>query len=139
MNHKIKAATFIAVAAALSIHTPAALSAPLPQKVGQCSKTFIVGFSYRLEEQDKSGKWVPVKGSGTTIDYTNGGRQVSYDVLPAIFASKRGDPVMLCLKSIPDCRHAPPGDVRGKIYGAKNLRTGKTWILPDSQHFCGGA
>lgn len=129
MNHKTKAATFIAVAAALSIHTPAALSAPLPQKVGQCSKTFVYSVTWRLD----------YPGTGTAINYTNRGRQVSYDVLPAIFASKRGDPVMLCLKSIPDCRHAPPGDVRGRIYGAKNLRTGKTWVLPDSQHFCGGA
>ena len=31
------------------------------------------------------------------------------------------------------------GDQRGRIYQARNLRTGGTWTLPDSQHSCGGA
>jgi hypothetical protein len=50
---------------------------------------------------------------------------------------RSGDKVKLCLVSLPeDC---PPGDDRGKIYRATNLRTGESWEAPDSQHSCGGA
>ena len=56
---------------------------------------------------------------------------------PAIARSRPGDPIRLCLVSIP--KHCPPGDDRGRFYKATNLRTGKSWTLPDSEHMCGGA
>ena len=63
--------------------------------------------------------------------------QVSYDEVPDIARSRPGDPIRLCLVSIP--KHCPPGDDRGRFYKATNLRTGKSWTLPDSEHMCGGA
>jgi hypothetical protein len=45
--------------------------------------------------------------------------------------------VRMCLVSLPqDC---PKGDERGKIYRTRNLRTKKSWKLPDAEHSCGGA
>jgi hypothetical protein len=41
------------------------------------------------------------------------------------------------LVSIP--RHCPKGDNRGRVYRTTNLRTHKSWKLPDSEHMCGGA
>jgi hypothetical protein len=100
---------------------------PLPTEVGACSETTIADIGYRLGDPD----------TGSAISYANGGGQVSYDTIPEIHRSRIGDAVKLCLVSLPeDC---PPGDDRGKIYSATNLRTGETWEAPDSQHSCGGA
>jgi hypothetical protein len=99
----------------------------LPTEIGACSETTIEDIGYRLGDPD----------SGSAISYANGGGQVSYDTIPEIHRSRVGDPVRLCLVSIPeDC---PPGDDRGKVYSATNLRTGDSWEAPDSQHSCGGA
>jgi hypothetical protein len=99
----------------------------LPTEIGACSETTIEDIGYRLGDPD----------SGSAISYPNGGGQVSYDTIPEIHRSRVGDPVRLCLVSIPeDC---PPGDDRGKVYSATNLRTGESWEAPDSQHSCGGA
>jgi hypothetical protein len=99
----------------------------LPTQIGECSQTTIEDIGYRLGDPD----------SGSAISYANGGVQVSYDTIPEIHRSQIGDPVRLCLVSVPeDC---PPGDDRGKVYSATNLRTGESWEAPDSQHSCGGA
>lgn len=99
----------------------------LPTEIGACSETTIEDIGYRLGDPD----------SGSAISYANGGGQVSYDTIPEIHRSRVGDPVRLCLVSIPeDC---PPGDDRGKVYSATNFRTGDSWEAPDSQHSCGGA
>lgn len=99
----------------------------LPTEIGACSETTIEDIGYRLGDPD----------SGSAISYANGGGQVSYDTIPEIHRSRVGDPVRPCLVSIPeDC---PPGDDRGKVYSATNLRTGESWEAPDSQHSCGGA
>ena len=99
----------------------------LPTEIGACSEATIEDIGYRLGDSD----------SGSAISYANGGGQVSYDAIPEIHRSRVGDPVRLCLVSIPeDC---PPGDDRGKVYSATNLRTGESWEAPDSQHSCGGA
>jgi hypothetical protein len=99
----------------------------LPTEIGACSETTIEDIGYRLGDPD----------SGSAISYANGGGQVSYDTIPEIHRSRVGDPVRLCLVSLPeDC---PPGDDRGKVYSATNLRTGESWEAPDSQHSCGGA
>ncbi len=52
-------------------------------------------------------------------------------------ALRAGDPVEMCLVSIP--RDCPVGDDRGREYRTTNLRTRKSWRLPDSEHSCGGA
>lgn len=109
-------------------------AAPPPTKVGQCSNTFVSKVMTRL--QDAVTK-KPILGSGTSIEFTNGIYLVSYDTVPEAESSKPRDPVKLCLISIP--KNCPPGDNRGKVYTATNLRTKKTFTLPDSQHSCGGA
>ena len=121
-----------ALIVALATAAPA-LAASLPAHVGQCATTTIKIVGTRLE--DGAGK--PVVGSGSAVIFVNGGSQVSYEEVAAIDRSRPGDPVRLCLVSIP--KHCPPGDDRGRFYKATNLRTGKSWTLPDSEHMCGGA
>ena len=100
--------------------------APL-RRPGQCVETHISEIGFRLGTPE----------SGTFISYANDIYGVSYDSIRGIRRSRVGDPVWLCLTSIP--RGCPKGDNRGKIYSAQNLRTGARWELPDSQHMCGGA
>ena len=75
--------------------------------------------------------------SGSAVTYANRGGQVSYSYIEAIAQSHIGDAVLLCLVSLP--QNCPPGDDRGKVYSATNLRTNNSWTLPDAQHMCGGA
>ena len=117
----------IALVAVLAGGGEQARAEALPTEIGACSETTIEDIGYRLGDPD----------SGSAISYANGGGQVSYDTIPEIHRSRVGDPVRLCLVSLPeDC---PPGDDRGKVYSATNLRTGESWEAPDSQHSCGGA
>jgi hypothetical protein len=102
-------------------------AAALPPTIGECSETAIKEISHRLENPD----------SGSVVQYANGLIQISYDVIAAVHRSHVGDKVKVCLVSIPT--ECPPGDDRGKIYRATNLRTGESWEAPDSQHSCGGA
>lgn len=103
---------------------------PLPYVVGACSRTNITWIGSRLMGDDTFD-------TGTSVRYANGGIQVSYDYEAPLIASQPGDPVELCLRFIPqDC---PPGDMRGRIYETRNLRTGGVWVMPDAQHRCGGA
>ena len=101
------------------------------RQVGQCETTRIDFIGPRLEQVEGE------EPQGTTVDFANGVSQVSYDREPAVLKSRKGDPVHVCLVSIP--RNCPRGDDRGKIYSAINLRTHAQWKLPDSSHRCGGA
>ncbi|HLW91699.1 MAG TPA: hypothetical protein VKS78_10400 [Roseiarcus sp.] len=121
----MRAALSLALVCAVVV---AAKADPLPVKVGQCSITKIKVVETRLEG---------APDSGSAVEYVNGGAQVSYDTVLAITHSRKGDVVQLCLTELP--KNCPPGDNRGKIYSAKNMRTGGTWELPDSEHSCGGA
>jgi len=121
------------------IHLPAWMSAntavdasgnQMPARVGECSESAIDDIGARLEGDQNFE-------SGTSVSFANGGGQVSYDKEWSIIRSKIGDPVQVCLVSIP--KGCPPGDDRGKVYKTTNLRTGESWELPDSQHMCGGA
>ena len=119
--------TFVAAVCLIIIEGPAS-SGQLPSKVGECTNTTIAKILSRLDG---------MPDSGSAVSYANGGYQVSYDMIPGIEHSRRGDPVKLCLIELPsDC---PPGDDRGKIYRATNLRTGAKWEAPNSEHSCGGA
>jgi len=105
-----------------------ALAGRLPAKLGQCTVTAIKHIGARLDG---------IPDSGDAVSYVNGGYQVSYETIPGLGGSRRGDRVRLCLVSIPD--ECPPGDDRGKVYKATNLRTHKSWQASDSEHMCGGA
>lgn len=100
----------------------------LPNAVGESSITTIVDIGSRL---------VGAPNSGTAIKYANGGYQVSYDISASTSDWHVGDRVKLYLESLPT--GCPPGDNRGKLYQATNLRTNETWEAYDSEHMCGGA
>jgi hypothetical protein len=61
----------------------------------------------------------------------------AYEQESAVESPRPGDPVRMCLTTIP--RNCPPGDNRGREYETSNLRTHRTWRLLDSEHMCGGA
>lgn len=106
----------------------------LPTNIGQCALTKVARVAYRLQEGE-NGPYI--KDSGSAIEYTNKGYQVSYAAEPGVDNSKAGDVVNLCLVGIPE--NCPAGDDRGKEYKATNLRTHDTWLLHDSEHSCGRA
>ncbi|MHB9112773.1 MAG: hypothetical protein ACYC4D_09150 [Thermoleophilia bacterium] len=108
--------------------SPASPNAALPTTVGECSITSVASIGTRLVGQPNSG---------SAINYVNGGYQVSYDTVASVQDWRVGDQVKLCLVSIPT--NCPPGDNRGKVYNATNIRTNETWEASDSEHNCGGA
>ncbi|HEY5070522.1 MAG TPA: hypothetical protein VII63_00680 [Caulobacteraceae bacterium] len=124
----------LALLGAVALAAPALVQAAMPHRVGQCVATRIAQVTTRLQD-GPSGR--PMPGSGSAVRFANGGYQVSYDTIPAVERSRRGDPVRMCLVSVP--RDCPPGDTRGGEYATTNLRTGQSWRLPDSEHSCGGA
>ena len=121
--------TILAVTLLATARLPARAE-PLPGSVGACSETTITLIGGRLQGDDTFS-------SGTAVHYDNGGRQISDDREEGAIASQVGDPVRLCLAEIP--QGCPPGDDRGRIYVATNLRTGTSWEMSDSAHMCGGA
>jgi len=118
----------VLILSTLLLLPPDSPAAPPAMAVGQCTSTTVVSVGTRL---------VATPGSGTAIQLANGIALVSYDTVPPAEASRPGDPVKVCLKSVP--RNCPPGDERGKVYTVTNLRTRQSFTLPDSQHECGGA
>ncbi len=85
------------------------------------------------------GDYWSCSGAGAGgITYTDGIHQNGgYAYVPAMEDSRPGDRVKLCLVSREiDC---PPGDDRGTVYTALNLRTHGRWRKPNSEHNCGGA
>lgn len=123
------ALTVLAGALSLSTLTPARADA-LPTQVGACSQSTISFIGGRLEGDNNFE-------TGTAIEFDNGGVQISYDREEGVVNSRIGDPVRICLVSIPE--GCPPGDDRGRDYVTTNLRTGSSWEMPDSAHMCGGA
>jgi len=117
-----------AFAVLLQLVTNQTAADPLPRRIGQCTVTEIKSIGSRLAGN---------LSSGSAVTYANGGYQVSYNMIAQITRSRVGDPVRLCLTSLP--RDCPKGDDRGKTYRATNLRTDESWELPDAAHGCGGA
>lgn len=117
----------------LAIASPA-LADGMPKRIGQCVTTKVKKVETRLIDGSTNQ---PILGSGSAIAFENGGYQVSYDQEQAVDRSKPGDPIKVCLVSVPE--NCPPGDERGRMYRTTNLRTRGTWTLPDSEHSCGGA
>lgn len=120
-------------------------------KPTDCVMTRIKSIHGRLEGSSP-------RESGAAIEYENGAAGVQYQLDSSdpdsnspgysdyrqekvyeenILASKIGDPIKLCLVSIP--LHCPKGDGRGRVYTALNLRNHKWWSQGDSEHMCGGA
>jgi uncharacterized protein len=100
-------------------------------RIGQCETTRIDFIGPRVEQVEGDPP------DGTSIGYADGVWQVSYDREPGALKSRLDDPVRVCLVSTPS--HCPPGDDRGRIYSATNLRTHVRWSMPDAEHMCGGA
>lgn len=113
---------------------PAHADQPLPSSIGECAFSHIATLTARLGDDPLETASLEAGSAGT---FTNGGTAVSYDREPGLASSKVGDPVVMCLISIPrDCRKS---DERGRVYYAVDLAAKGTWALPDSQHMCGGA
>jgi hypothetical protein len=111
-----------------------AMAGNLPLREGTCVWTKIA----RVEQRLQTGEHGPfLAGSGSAVEFANGGYQVSYEEIDAVNHSRRGDRVLMCLVALP--RHCPPGDDRGRMYTTTNLRTMQSWTLPDAEHMCGGA
>jgi hypothetical protein len=128
MSSRNTALSLILLTGCVTASRPDAWADSLPTAVGQCTQTTIAKVETRLEG---------MPGSGSAVSFANGGYQVSYDTVPAITQSRAGDPVTMCLVSIP--QGCPPGDNRGRQYKTTDLRTKESWTLPDSEHSCGGA
>ncbi|HZL00125.1 MAG TPA: DUF2939 domain-containing protein [Caulobacteraceae bacterium] len=107
---------------------PADTAARAPPMGNDCSNTRVSQVGSRLEG---------MPDSGSAIQYENGKSQVSYDTVPGIADARVGDRVRLCLVSRP--QNCPPGDDRGAVWRATDLRNGETWSEADSEHSCGGA
>jgi len=122
------------LAVALLAAASPALAEGMPKHTGDCLETKISNISNRLLD-GTTGK--PIAGSGSAVEFANGGLQISYDQVPEVDKSQRGDPVKICLVSIP--KNCPKGDKRGRVYKTNNLRSKDSWTLPDSEHSCGGA
>lgn len=109
----------------------------LPQRIGECGITRITSISDRFGNVMKEAVERDDFDSGTALQFSNRGFQVSYSFNRPVAASVVGDMVLMCLVSIPkDC---PPNDDRGRVYSTTNFRTRGYWIMPDAQHMCGGA
>lgn len=111
-----------------------AIAQEVPTRELTCVTTKIASLDHRLQG-GLNGPSIP--DSGSAVKFANGINQVSYDELEVVHHARKGDPVLLCLIRVP--RNCPPGDTRGRIYTATNLRTVESWTLPDSEHSCGGA
>lgn len=105
----------------------------MPDQVGECVETRISNITTRFGDPvDYSNM-----DAGTSVEYANGGRVVSYDRGQGLFDAKAGQRAVLCLLTIPyDC---PAGDDRGRLYYTLDVDTKGEWILTDTQHMCGGA
>jgi hypothetical protein len=123
-------ATALALLTAILPLSATARADDLPTRIGACSETKITFIGGRLEGDANFE-------TGTAVQFDNGGTQISYDREEGVATSRVGDPVRICLVSIPE--GCPPGDDRGKVYATTNLRTGASWEMPDSSHMCGGA
>ncbi len=109
------------------------LSGAIPSAPGQCMQTRIATITTRFGDPIDYDN----ADQGTAVTFRGDLSQVSYDREEALAAAKVGDRVVLCLMNIPhDC---PKGDERGRLYLGYDVDARVQWVLPDSQHLCGGA
>ncbi|MES0131335.1 lysozyme inhibitor LprI family protein [Mesorhizobium sp. M0029] len=71
----------------------------LPSSIGQCALTHITALTTRLGDDplETAGP-----EAGSLARFSNGGAGVSYEREPGLASSKAGDPVVMCLISIPE-------------------------------------
>jgi hypothetical protein len=115
---------FFAVGLATAIATPTSETSPY-ERIGACTLTVVTDVGYRAGH------------TGSAIQYANGSSQIDYNEIAGIHRSRAGDRVLLCLTEVPT--GCPPGDLRGRIHKATNLRTRESWAAMNSEHSCGGA
>lgn len=106
----------------------------LPIHAGACVWTKISRLEHRLQNGEHGAF---VSDSGSAVAFANRGYQVSYDEIEAVHHARVGDPVLMCLLTIP--YNCPPGDKRGRWYTTTDMRTMESWTMPDAEHSCGGA
>lgn len=104
------------------------------EHVGQCFATRVQQVTFRLFSETAQR---PLAGTGSKVLFADGHETVSYNQVPAMDASRPGDPARLCVRSLPT--GCPAGDSRGITYFVKNIRTGQRWESLDSPHPCDGA
>lgn len=124
----------IAGSAQAAPHSVISMMTHKHEHVGQCFSTHVRQVTFRLFDEAARQ---PVPGSGSKILFTDGHENVAYDQVPMIDASRPGDPVRLCVRSLPT--GCPAGDTRDITYSVMNIRTGQRWMGADSTHACGGA
>src|SRR3954470_5292138 len=107
---------------------------PMPTHVGDCTVTHITELTTRFREGPLAQA---DDNAGSLVTFANEGVQVSYGHEYGLASSQVGDAAALCLVSIP--RDCPKDDERGRTYYGIDLLLKGTWVLPDSQHMCGGA
>jgi uncharacterized protein len=112
---------------------PQGANQPMPTKIGDCAVTHIAELTTRFGDPLATAD----ANAGSRVSFSNGGGLVSYGREEGLANSEIGDPAVVCLMSIP--RDCPAGDDRGKVYYGVDLTRHGTWMLPDSQHGCGGA
>lgn len=104
-----------------------------PRKHAECSQTRIRSLTTRFGEPVSYGN----EDLGTAVEYENGVFVISYSRDDGLYNAKVGQPVVVCLLTVPyDC---PAGDDRGRFYYTLNLSTRLEWVMADAQHVCGGA
>lgn len=107
--------------------------AGIPAKHAQCSRTRIKSVTTRFGEAVTYDN----DADGTAVTYENGGFVISYDREEGLYSAKEGQPVIMCLLSVPyDC---PDGDDRGRFYYTLSLEANADWVVADAHHMCGGA
>jgi hypothetical protein len=111
----------------------AARAEPLPTRVGACVVTTIA--LVETPAVDAVTKH-PIAGSRGVMRLSNGAYQLFTDSQPAIEQSRPGDRMRLCYVSRPP--RCPPGDARGWVFNATNLRTKRGWRLTNGDGACGG-
>ncbi len=108
-------------------------SSAIPDVPGQCLFTRIQEVTTRFGEPATYEN----TDAGTNVHFANGLYVVAYDRPWQLSEVKAGQKAVVCLMEIPhDC---PTGDDRGRIFYTFDPETGTQWVMPDSQHMCGGA
>jgi hypothetical protein len=125
----MKIAICVATASYLALCGPSAAQPSSQRAAKSPARTCTLAEVARVESRLEG-----VAGSGSLILYQDGRHQVSYETVAAVEASRPGDDVMLCATDFDqNCR---PEEGRGYTYEATNQRTGRSWTLPDSIHYC---
>ncbi len=113
--------------------TNAEESSSIPSVPGHCLFTRIQDVTTRFGEPATYEN----TDAGTNVHFANGLYVVAYDRPWQLSEVKAGQRAVVCLMDIPhDC---PTGDDRGRMFYTFDPETGTQWVMPDSQHMCGGA